>query len=329
MTLLLKNIDQMQAAGLPLDESTEFEVLEPHIKESQRDYLNPVLGKDFYDDILTNLALASPDARWTDLEPFLQVPLAFNAYYRFYKIPGGQLSHRGFMRDAVTHSEHAPKWEIDQLKDTLICKADYGLDNLIKYLTENAETYPEWKDSDYFAKNANLVIPTASIFNTYINIGCSGRVFQKLLFERQRAERSVKRVICEPLFKRLREELEDPENISPEIVDLIDYLRPMVAYETMASGILMLHFHYTDQGIYLYSYSDGTLSKTAISPTEARNLANDWRNKYEEARIEVIEFLNNNLADYPEYRDSPCYSAKPRTLISRYDNAKSNKHFGI
>lgn len=319
----------MQAAGLPLDESTEFSVIEPHIKEAQINYIKPVLGKAFYDEIIAGLGETTPLAIWTELEPFIQIPLAFNAYYRFYKIPGGQLSHRGFMRDSVSHAEHAPKWEIDQLKDTLICKADYALDNLIKYLTDNADTYPTWKASEYYARNANLVIPTATIFNTYVNIGCSGRVFQKLIFERNKAERSVMRTICKPLFTRLQTELQDPENLSPEIADLVEYLRPMVAYEAMASGIIMLHFHYTDQGIYLYSYNDGTLSKSAISAQEARNLATEWRNKYEQARTEVIEYLNDNIVDYPEYKNSPCYSDKPRTLVPRYDNDKHNKHFGI
>lgn len=329
MSDFITDIDQIQAAGLPLDESTEFEVLAPHIRESELHFVKPVLGDAFYLQIKTELEEETPAQIYIDLLPLLQAPIAFNSYYRFYKIPGGQISHRGFQRDSVSHSEHAPKWEIDQLKESLICKADFALDVLINFLTDNSDTYPVWLESEYAKKNKGLIVPTASIFNQFVNISCSGRTFQKLLFERLRAERNIRKVVCTPMFERIQAELKGELPFTEEVTALLDYLRPMVVYDTMATGILMTHFHYTDQGIYLYSYNDGTLSKTAITPMEARNLANTWKEKYEEARVEAIEFLNTNITDYPEYQNSPCYSTEPRTLIPRYDNDITKKHFGI
>src|SRR5690606_3676226 len=107
--------------------------------------------------------------------------------------------------------EHAPKWELDQLKDTLICKADQALDALIKYLQDNIETYSEWRDSPFFKNSIGSIIPTADIFNTWVQIGCSGRVFSKLSLYRRWAEKSVMRIICKPMYDRINTEITSTE----------------------------------------------------------------------------------------------------------------------
>jgi len=45
--------------------------------------------------------------------------------------------------------------------------------------------------------------------------------------------------------------------------------------------------------------------------------------------VELIDFLKENIEDYPTYAASSCYATQPSTLISKYDNSIDNKHFGI
>jgi hypothetical protein len=329
MSELITNIDQLQAAGLDLDENTNFEVLDPHLRDSERNFLIPVIGKAFYDAIIEDLDGETPTEAFVLLLPYLQKPVAFNGYYQFFKKPVGQLSHTGFYRNKLDYADHAPKWEFDQLKADLICKADRAMDELISYLNENQGDFELWENGEYRRVNKNLIIPSAEIFNSFINIACSGRVFQRLLHFRQSAERNIPRVICKPLYDRIILEISGEEVMSQAVNDLIPYLQRLVAYDAMVKGVLMLPFTYAEGGIYIYSYMDGTLSKTGINAREATMLSQQWRELYEDARNELLGYLKDNLEDFPEYENSPCYTDAVKTLVPRYDNDPYNKHFGI
>jgi hypothetical protein len=330
MSIYIKDIEELQNAGLPVDNDTDLDVIDRHFVDSENEFVKPVLGEVFFELVKVGLEAGIED-KWTTLLPYLQSPVAYNGYYRFYRIPGGQLNHRGFHRDQSEYSQAAPKWEIDQLKDSLICKADHSLDALIQYLYDNLSVYPEWKESSFYTTSVGSIIPSATFFNRYVHIGCSGRVFQKLGMYRKAAEKSLIRIICTPLYQRLINEVTGKDNIelTREIEDLLDYVRPLVAYETMFRGIKRMGFNYTDTGIYTYSYSDGTLTKTAISMNDAIKLEMGWKADWNEAREDLIQFLQQNIDDYPEYRDSDCYMTQPSTLVSRYDNDIYKKHFGL
>ena len=329
MSIFIKNIEEIQEAGLPIDLNTDLEVLDRHLIDSENNFVKPVLGEGLFEAVKAGLEEATVLAKWTELLPYLQTPVAHNGYYRFFKFPGGQINHRGYHRDRSDHSEHAPKWEKDQLRETLICQADFALDLLIAFLEENKSTYPEWEASDYFKKNVGLIVPTASIFNQFVNISCSGRVFHSLFQFRIWAERSLVRLICKPMMERIQTELKSELGPSAEVLELIDYLRPVVVYDTMMRGIKKMNFTYTDNGIYSFTYNDGTLVKKSISMSEAKELAIEWERDYTDSRDEVISFLKQHIDDYPEYAESPCYLTEPKNLVVKYDNDILNKHFGI
>lgn len=327
MSLFLSTIENLQDAGLSLDNDTDFDVLDPHLKDAELSFLKPVLGADLFDAVVSGLDEATVAAKWTALLPYLQKPVAFNGYYRFFKISRGQLNHRGFQRDRSEYSETAPKWEIDEIKTQLICQGDYALDQLIAFLEAESDTYPEWESADFYAQNGGVIIPSASVFDQYVKIGCSGRVFSKLKQYRTRAERGLVRTICQDLYDRVVTEVNTTQ--TAEVTALLPYLQAVVAYDTMAKGIKMMNYNYTDTGIYVYSYNDGNITKTALSATEVKSLSAEWEKDYLDARSELIDFLKDNLEDYPEYASSKCYATQPASLVSRYINELERKHWGL
>ncbi len=327
MSNFLSTTEDLQLAGLSVDNDTEFAVIDPHLKDAEATYLKPVIGATLWDAAIAGLAEGTVAAKWTALLPYLQKPVAFQGYYRFFKIARGQLNHRGFARDRSEYSEAAPKYEIEEIKTELICQSDYALDQLIKFLEDNQDIYTEWVASDFYNQTGGIIIPTASIFDEYVKIGCSGRVFAKLKQYRARAERGLIRTICQDLFDLVNAEILG--TMTAEVTALLPYLRAVVAYDTMARGIKMMNFNYLDTGIYLYSYSDGNISKSAISTMDAKMLAEQWAQDYADARTELIDFLKDNIEDYPAYSGSACYATQPTSLVVKYDNSIEKKHFGL
>jgi len=329
MSTILTTIAQMQAAGLDLDKNTKIEVLNPHIDAAEKNFLLPVLGQAFYEELIADLEETTPSDTTIALLPYLQKPLAWNAYYLFFKKPVGSLSHSGFYKKTFDHSQPPAKWEIDQLKEELICTADKALDELAAFLRENIEDYPTWEDSDYFSKNSILLLPTASQFDKYVKIGCSSRVFQRLLFFREQAERNIKKTICPDFYQVVIDQVSGEEEITAPITALIPYLQAVIAFDTMRKAILQIPFYRYGADVLTWTYADGTLTKSGITLTEAREISAMYDSLYEDARNELLAFLNDNIANYPEYESSSCYSTEPRTLVVKYENDPLKKHFGI
>lgn len=329
MSSFLKTIAQIQEAGLDIDKNSRIEVLQPHINDSEQAFLLPVLGKELFDALATDAVAVSPAAATTAILPHLRKPVAWNAYYRFFKKPIGSLSHSGFYKKSFEHAERPSKWEIDSLKEELICAADKALDDLIAFLRENIEDYPLWESSSYFASNKSLIIQNAEQFDAYVKIGCSSRVFQRVLPYRQRAERNLKRTICGDLYAVILDSLSGDVAMTPEIEALLPYLRAMIAHETMSVAILQVPFYRYGDDVMSWTYSDGTLTKNGLTSMESRHRAELYKQFYEDARQDLLGFLNDNIDDYPEYKNSDCYSTSPRTLEVRYQNDVTNKHFGI
>ena len=329
MSSFLTTIAQMQAAGLDLDKNSKIDVLQPHINASERNFLHPVLGKALFDALADDLEEDTPTAETTAILPYLQKPVAWNAYYLFFRKPVGSLSHSGFYKKTFEHGQTPAKWEIDQLKEELICSADKALDELVDFLRENIADYSLWEESDYFAKNKTLIVQDAAQFDLYVKIGCSSRVFQRMLYFREQAERNLKRTICGDLYQRILDEISGAETLTEPVKALFAYIRPMISYEAMSKAIMQVPFWRFGADVMSWTYSDGTLSKSGLSSAEAREIAGMYRELYEDSRNELISYLAANLEDFPEYADSECNIAGPRTLVVRYENSIEKKHFGI
>jgi len=328
MSTILTTIAQFQTAGLDLDKNSKIEIFTPHIDSSEINYLLPVLGRTFYDALIADIA-GTPSAETTALLPYLRKPLAWNAYYLFFRKPVGSLSHSGFFKKTFEHSQAPSKWEIDLLKEELICNSDKALDELVAFLRENIADYPTWESSEYFSKNSTLIISGPQPFDLYVKIGCSSRVFQRLLFFREIAERNVKKTICPDFYQVVIDQISGAEVLTAEITALLPYLQSMIAFDTMSKAIMQVPFYRYGADVMTWTYSDGTLTKHSLTVTEAREMSAMYENLYKDARNELIGFLNDNIADYPAYADSACYSLTPRTLEVRYDNDPIKKHFGI
>jgi hypothetical protein len=329
MSAFLSTIAQIQSAGLDIDKNSKIEVLQPRITEAERGYILPVLGKPLYDALLADLEEDTPSAETVALLPYIQKPLAWMAYYLFYRKPIGSLSHTGFTKRDFQHGQTPAKWEIDSLKEELICTADRSLDELIAFLRENPTYYPLWEDSDYWSANKSLIIQSAEQFDQYVKIGCSARTFQRMLYYRQQAERNVPRAICGGLYARIVSELTGETELSDEIKFLLPFLRPMIAFDAMSKAVLQMTFWRHGSDVMSWTYADGTLTKNSLTFQEAKYISESYVKLYEDARNELLAFLKDNISDYPEYENSACYSTAPRTLVVKYPNDPLNKEFGI
>lgn len=108
-----------------------------YILTSQRKYVKPVLGVDYYDELLTQIAGASLTGDNTIIvNNFIKPMLAHYVVYEVYSKIHTQLTNQGAMENNTEQSSQASNFEYSQSRDFYINKADFWKKDMIEYIKE-------------------------------------------------------------------------------------------------------------------------------------------------------------------------------------------------
>lgn len=322
MSVFVKTIEDIKL-GVKVENDTYFEAVDPYLIAAENDYLKPYLGEALFDAMSANDYDAPKLAR---VAPKIKIAVSCFAFYHIIQEGSLKLNEHGAKQMSSEYNSPAPKWRDDNAKAELIKRADKAIDDLLDILLDNIDDYTEWNTSRWYRLKTGLVISKAADFDQYVPIGSSARVFLRILPDIEKANRLLKGITCTALFDRINTEM--IANPSPEILDLMPYLQAVVAYEAIVRTIPRFNFFITPDGIVLYTINDSTFSKNAATSAEKKELTIRYQTNLEEARAELVAYLNENIADYPEYANSTCYGQKTTSKpYYAYPNLKSNKHF--
>ena len=104
---------------------------------SQRKYVKSVLGKKYYDELLTQIAGVSLTGDNTIiLNQFIKPMLAHYVVYEVYSKVHTQLTNQGAMENNTEQSSQASNFEYSQSRDFYINKADFWKKDMIEYIKE-------------------------------------------------------------------------------------------------------------------------------------------------------------------------------------------------
>ena len=108
-----------------------------YILTSQRKYVKPVLGKEYYNELLTQISGASLTSDNTIIvNAFLKPMLAHYVVYEVYSKIHTQLTNQGAMENNTEQSNQASNFEYSQSRDFYINKADFWKKDMIEYIKE-------------------------------------------------------------------------------------------------------------------------------------------------------------------------------------------------
>ena len=124
-----------------------------YILTSQRKYVKPVLGKDYYNELLTQIAGGSLTTDNTIIvDNFIKPMLAHYVVYEVYSKVHTQLTNQGAMENNTEQSNQANNFEYSQSRDFYINKADFWKKDMIEYIKEakddDSTKFPLFDDCD-------------------------------------------------------------------------------------------------------------------------------------------------------------------------------------
>jgi hypothetical protein len=124
-------------------------------------------------------------------------------------------------------------------------------------------------------------------------------------------DRYIKKILCKSFYDELIDEL-DGGNVTTANQTLIDdYIKAAMVYRSYARYLASANVFNTPAGFRKFR-EDNSEGAEAADMAALMNQANSDANYYER---ELFDFLNNNLDDYPTYRDE-CQCGKLKSITN-------------
>lgn len=286
--------------------------LEPAVRQATEKFVLDFIGLELYDDIAdkfqNDTGLTNEQAKTLQL---LQDCIAFYTIYHILPEKNSVVASLGVVQNTPDGgSQPVNQWGWKAKRWSALENADTFLDRLLAYLEKqvaaSVDYFDLWADSDAYSVKASDFFRHTAELDEYLNIQNSRRSFISLVrFMRQVEEDVIKPLLCDDLYTAM---LTAP--LSAENALLLPMIRRAVAYLGAVEAIPHHRIVIDGDGFRVVSQLDGF--------DERRNMTNNvheaaigalmlrCEEQGRKAVARLSKFLEDNIADYPDYENSDC-----------------------
>jgi hypothetical protein len=262
---------------LPVSIATDREKLWPFVEQAERKYILPLLERDLYDDLQkfcndhdnwTSGGSGDEDeTKTTALVNLIRIAELNLAYYIGFAPLNVKISDAGFQRTGDSEVfKGLYKYQEGDLKSYFETTGYNGLDDMLKYIEDNIEHFPEWEESTIYTARKTAIIKDAETFDRICFINKSRLTFLRL----QRYMTEVIDFDIKPLlgteWTTLMTELtkEDP---APKYSALVPEIQKPLTYLSCAK-LIEKTGNLTDRGLFFEGKNTGTIDDSYKKPVE-------------------------------------------------------------
>ena len=300
---------------LNIPEGNSIDLLKPFMDPVARKYLKPVIGGELLNvvDTYYNDAAPDPDQALDNLIPYLQRPLAFFLYFDSVHLMDVVPTDSGF---AVVHNPNlapASKDRVAAFKQSVEDMGYDAIEALYEFLEANESDYPDWVASDAYTRHYELFVNSALQFDRFVIIKKSRRKYLDLIPAMQRVELfDIIPVISEELTAEIKTQIKEG-SLNAANARALTMIQASLCNLTM-SEVVKADLENVP------AYTKNAMASIAQRDKDGYNLAGT---KYLSA-VKVL--LDNNVDDYPAYRDSDVYDLE-RETYDDYTNEEDSPIF--
>jgi len=137
--------------------------IQPYIQIAAVTYLQPIMGYNFYNDILVKSDAGTLSTNEQTLVDFIKYMVAFYAAYEAVPNLAYRISNKGPQSQFGEYSASEGITVVEYIRRNIIKFAKLKEDELRAYLNENYKNFPLWKSSD----NKDINLPNTNKTDNY------------------------------------------------------------------------------------------------------------------------------------------------------------------
>lgn len=308
---------------LPVNVNTSFTTLAPAIATAEQNHVRPLMGDSLFDELATYYAeygIVGESAEKNELIAYLQMAVVRLAYWESFDQLAVMMSDRGLQ---VTNGENrAFRYQEDRLKQSLQRQGFGYINTAIGFIMEHIETFPSFKESEYYSERNNSVIHSLKEMESITSVGNDFCLFAKL---RQ--------------FISETEEMELPFRVGNSLAELLKTNRDeerlkrllrsaqgFVAHWTMAEAMPALGIVMSPNGPVVVSDQgnggNGGESNNPPSPEQLGILQKRHREMAERYIGQLVTYCKKNVETYPEISEIGLSTSHEKTAGMRDNRGK-------
>ena len=286
--------------------------LEPAVRQATEKFVLDFVGEELYDDLSdkfqNDTALTDEQAKTLQL---LQDCIAYYSIYHILPEKNSVVASMGVVQNTPDGgSQPVNQWGWKAKRWSALENADTFLDRLLVYLEKQVAAsvayFDLWADSDAYNVKKSDFFKSTTELDEFLNIQKSRRSFISLVrFMSQVEEDVIKPLLCDDLYTAM---LTSP--LSAENALLLPYIRRAVAYLGAVEAIPHHRIVIDGDGFRVVSQSDGFDDRRNMTNNVHEAAIGALMLRCEEqgrkAVARLSKFLEDNIADYPDYEASDC-----------------------
>lgn len=294
---LIKHLTEVRE-NIPVPMTTELEVIAPFLKMAERDLIR-LISREQFEKLVVAYDAATDDAVLKNAIDCAQRMAVNMGYYYAIPILSVNIGSSGIMITSNEHSKQAFKWQVDDVRKSLLELGFSAIEDLLESLEADPESFPEYHASEEFKKQKQYLISTASSFDENFKINGSRYIFHTISYIMKRVEQDVAYSFGSEFFKALKED--HAEGKKRELVD--NFLKPGIARITAAKALKerVITLENGVASINLIGNFDNA-KRDLVAEKEQTNAAFNQLTEDGSAFLEEgLAFILSYPADFPEY----------------------------
>lgn len=305
--------------------SFDFDKITTQIRSIERELKKTYLGAAIYDE-LDDAYAAEPTDNQQNLLDLIHPVIGHLAMWKAADLLNIDITDKGFQASHSSDKKPAFDWQVRNAKAALRRTGYAALEELLTYLEENQDTYPNWELSLASDNNRDLIINSAKEFNEVIT--CDRNLFVMLRpFQKHVLRSVIKPLLGADLYAYLMENIRT-DAFDPDILVLMEDLKIITAHYTYADALSELPILVDEEGVHFLNsaFSGNFTGKEPAASSIISNSISNHQRKAQSAVETLICFLNENVADYPLFETSSNYedpAAEEEETDDDYDESTS------
>lgn len=307
----------------------------PAIRQAVQEFVIPFVGESLYNDLAQkyNAGTVLSSAQAQSLE-YLQDAAGWYAIYHILPTKASALSSVGVVQNGPEGgASPTSQWAYVTKRLAALNSADSAMDRLLSFLDKQVKAgvayFDLWKNDTSYSEKKSDFFRQVSDLDNYINIKRSFRSFISIIpYLKQVEGRYLKVLLCNTLYDAVLSASPTANNAK-----LIPYIREAVAYLGAAEALPHHRVVIDGDGFRFVSQTDGFEERrntTNLQHTQAVGALLEQYRKIGQGALDNLRlFLEANIDDYPDYRDSSCRELKPNNTKTMYSSTDKIGMVGI
>lgn len=288
----------------------QFDKLVTHIRSIERNLIKPYLGSTLYAALVAayDEGNGNPTEDQQNLIDLIQPIETHLAMWMASDQLNVDITDKGFQASHSGDKKPAFEWQFRNAKASFRKTGFSAVEDLLEFLEENQDTYPDWESSEASNKNRDLIINSAKEFSEYVTVDRS--MFTLLRpFQLRQMRTAIKSLLGADLYADILEDIK-LDAPSPDNLKLMDDIKIITAHLTYADALSDLPVTTDEEGVHFFNnaFSGNFSGKETADKTYLSSLIDKHNRIASRSFDELVCYLNENVATYPLFETSSNYT---------------------